>query len=142
MNNVLTIHMYDRRRFIFSHKASFSQDNANNLTIALRELFKLLDNSGEAVPPLVFLQSLRTVFPQFSQQQQGHFLQQDAEECFSNLVSTLDQKLKVVGSGASAASSSSFVSQYMTGTFATRLNSEGKYELCARFIFTHSHSFL
>lgn len=94
----------------------FSQDPSKNVVIALRALFKLLSKSGEAIPPLVFLQALRSAFPQFAQQspQTGQFAQQDAEECFTGLVSTLDRLVK---STDPQQSSASFVNQYMSGVF-------------------------
>jgi ubiquitin carboxyl-terminal hydrolase 14 len=95
-----------------SYKDQFSQDPAKNMVISLRALFQLLNKSGEAVPPLVFLQALRSAFPQFAQQssQTGQFAQQDAEECFTGLVSTLERLLK---SGDDQ--QQSFVNQYMSG---------------------------
>jgi ubiquitin carboxyl-terminal hydrolase 14 len=80
-----------------------------NLIISMRDLFRLLKKSGEPIPPLVFTQTLRTAFPQFSQQNRGQFMQQDAEECFTSLVSCLDRSLP------SSKTSGTFVSDFMTG---------------------------
>ena len=40
---------------------------------------------------------LREAYPQFNQQQQGHYLQQDAEECWSQLLQSISQKVPRVG---------------------------------------------
>lgn len=90
-------------------------DTSQNVVVALRELFKLLEKSGEAVPPIVFVQTLRAAFPQFAQQERGHFSQQDAEECYTSLVSSLDRKL------STSVTEKSFVAQYMTGTLQSNL---------------------
>ncbi len=37
---------------------------------------------------------LRALFPQFDQQERGVHLQQDAEECWGQIISTISQKLK------------------------------------------------
>lgn len=99
-----------------SYSGQFSQQNTSqNLVVALKALFKMLSESGQSVPPLLFLQALRSAFPQFAQQspQTGGYSQQDAEECFTGLVSTLDRIL-VDGDGKSEGSES-FVHQFMSG---------------------------
>ena len=90
---------------------TFSNDPEKNLTVSMRDLFRNLNNSGTTVNPLVFLQSMRARYPQFSQQERGMFMQQDAEECFSALVSNLEHTVMTDASS----SSNSFVKKYMTG---------------------------
>lgn len=58
-------------------------------------LLQELDRSGTAVSPLRFLGQMRTLFPQFAQQTQGHYMQQDAEECWSQLLYVFREQLKV-----------------------------------------------
>ncbi|CAG8536796.1 674_t:CDS:2 [Diversispora eburnea] len=53
---------------------------AKNLTASLRDLFQQLNQTTEGYSPYVFLQMLRTAFPQFAQQNNNGFMQQDAEE--------------------------------------------------------------
>ncbi|CAO3587520.1 unnamed protein product [Absidia cylindrospora] len=92
-------------------------DGRGNLTASLRDLFNNLNKSGEGFPPLVFWQMLRQAFPQFSQTGQGGVpMQQDAEECWSEIVSVLRSKLPP---GDSV--SNNFVDQYMTGQMRTEL---------------------
>jgi len=75
-------------------------DPSNAITAAMRDLFNLLSNTNQSIPPMVFLQALRTAYPQFSQKNSnGTFMQQDAEECWSQLIFSLAQKLpKLKGS--------------------------------------------
>jgi ubiquitin carboxyl-terminal hydrolase 14 len=69
---------------------------ANKLVIAARELFRELERGGEPLTPYLFLMSLRERFPQFSQTTpQGAFMQQDAEECWTQLLYSLKEGLKV-----------------------------------------------
>jgi ubiquitin carboxyl-terminal hydrolase 14 len=73
-------------------------DVNNNVTVALRELYNTLSNTNQAVPPLSFLQVLRVAFPQFAQKgTNGVPLQQDAEECWTQLLLTLSAKLPKIG---------------------------------------------
>jgi ubiquitin carboxyl-terminal hydrolase 14 len=59
---------------------------------------------------------LRQAFPQFSQTGPGGVpMQQDAEECWSEIVSVLRSKLPTV----EASEADNFVGQYMTGQMQT-----------------------
>ncbi|BAD88057.1 putative ubiquitin-specific protease 6 [Oryza sativa Japonica Group] len=66
---------------------------SHNLTVATRNTFGELDQSVRPVAPLLFLQTLRKKYPQFAQQQNNVYMQQDAEECWTQLVYTLSQTL-------------------------------------------------
>ncbi|KAF2873261.1 ubiquitin carboxyl-terminal hydrolase 14 [Massariosphaeria phaeospora] len=98
-----------------------------DLTGSLRDLFKQMSETQHGFPPLMFLNALRTAFPQFAQKaKDGHgYAQQDAEEAWSQIVSQLRQKLK--GKDASAATSDdkskdlSFIDRYMAGKFASTM---------------------
>ncbi|KAI8374137.1 uncharacterized protein BYT42DRAFT_575257 [Radiomyces spectabilis] len=92
-------------------------DNRGNLTASLRDLYKNLAKASEGFPPLVFWQMLRQVFPQFSQTGPGGVpMQQDAEECWSEVLSVLRSKLP-----SDQASDSNFIERYMTGQMRTEL---------------------
>ncbi|MCO5608207.1 hypothetical protein L7F22_062413 [Adiantum nelumboides] len=66
------------------------------LTLATRELFNELDTSHRAVAPVLFWTVLRGKYPQFAQQTNtGMYMQQDAEECWTQLLYTLSQRLGV-----------------------------------------------
>jgi ubiquitin carboxyl-terminal hydrolase 14 len=75
-------------------------DLGTKLTKATAELFGDLKKGGESFPPFSFLTTLREKFPQFAQQGQGGYSQQDAEECWTQLLYTLKEGLKVRSHGA------------------------------------------
>ncbi|KAI8991025.1 hypothetical protein BDF20DRAFT_811286 [Mycotypha africana] len=89
-------------------------DNRGNLVASLRDLFINLNKTTEGFPPLVFWQMLRQCFPQFSQTGQGGIpMQQDAEECWSEIVSVLKAKLPKEDE------EKNFIERYMTGELQT-----------------------
>jgi ubiquitin carboxyl-terminal hydrolase 14 len=93
-----------------------------DLTSSLRDLFHQMSETQQGFPPLMFLNALRTAFPQFAQKaKDGHgYAQQDAEEAWSQVVSQLRQKLKVKGTEGSSGETAkdlSFIDKYMAGRF-------------------------
>ncbi|CEJ59753.1 Putative Ubiquitin carboxyl-terminal hydrolase [Penicillium brasilianum] len=92
---------------------------SNDLTASLRDLFKQMSETQEGIPPLMFLNALRTVFPQFAQRDRnGHgYAQQDAEEAWSQIVNQLRNKLTITDGNGDSASRVSFVDKYMAGRF-------------------------
>jgi ubiquitin carboxyl-terminal hydrolase 14 len=97
-----------------------------DLTASLRDLFKQMSETQQGFPPLMFLNALRTAFPQFAQKSKDGrgYAQQDAEEAWSQIVSQLRQKLKVTDktaeqTEAEKAKDMSFIDKYMSGTFDT-----------------------
>ena len=63
---------------------------------AAKELFAELDRSAAPVLPLRFLMQLRASFPQFAEMSTaGLYKQQDAEECWTQLLYTLRERLQV-----------------------------------------------
>ncbi|KAJ3007033.1 UNVERIFIED_CONTAM: Ubiquitin carboxyl-terminal hydrolase 14, partial [Siphonaria sp. JEL0065] len=71
---------------------AFSQEPRSNLVKSMSFLYTQLANSGDAVTPLVFLHVLRSNFQQFAEQNNHGFMQQDAEECWGEIVSALAEK--------------------------------------------------
>lgn len=66
---------------------------AQSITAALRDLYSAMDHES-AVPPIVLLQVLHMAFPRFAEKSsQGGFQQQDANECWTELIRMLQQKL-------------------------------------------------
>ena len=60
----------------------------------LKHLLTSLDNAGDAVEPYDFLNTFFGEFPQFAEKgQHGGFQQQDADECFQNLLTVLETTL-------------------------------------------------
>lgn len=90
-----------------------------DLTASLRDLFKQMSETQEGVPPLMFLNSLRNVYPQFAQRDRnGHgYAQQDAEEAWSQIVTQLRGKLMIKDGKEESAPEISFVDKYMAGKF-------------------------
>ncbi|CAN1286451.1 Ubiquitin carboxyl-terminal hydrolase 7 [Linum perenne] len=72
------------------------------LTAATRELFNELDKSVKPVAPMQFWMVLRKKYPQFGQMHNGYFMQQDAEECWTQLLYTLSQSIRGPSSSESA----------------------------------------
>lgn len=66
-----------------------------SLTASLRATFQQMQKKQEKVNPTLFLTLFRNVFPQFAEQDHGFYKQQDAEEAFLQLLTILDQTLKV-----------------------------------------------
>lgn len=96
-----------------------SIDERGNLAASLRNLYQELSNSGSAVAPFVFLNMLQRTFPEFARtNSQGHPMQHDAEECWSQLISVLKDKIPASG-GSDASVEQSFVDRYMTAECET-----------------------
>ncbi|CAE7143757.1 unnamed protein product [Rhizoctonia solani] len=95
----------------------------HRLAMSLRETYKAMGRTTEGFPPLILLTSLRAVFPQFAEQSNaGHYAQQDAEECWSQMINAM--KIPVPGlTSESGLSPKSFVEQYMMGEMRTVLKS-------------------
>ncbi|XP_039020641.1 ubiquitin carboxyl-terminal hydrolase 6-like isoform X1 [Hibiscus syriacus] len=92
-----------------SSLVNYSHSGRNNdvdqtshmLTVATRDLFGELDKSVKPVAPMQFWMVLRKKYPQFGQLHNGVFMQQDAEECWTQLLYTLSQSLRSLGSSES-----------------------------------------
>ncbi|KAL4237112.1 Ubiquitin carboxyl-terminal hydrolase 14 [Mactra antiquata] len=105
---------------------------ADSITAGLRDLVISMDKSGQALPPIVFLQVLHMAYPQFAEKSEhGGFQQQDANECWTEIVRCLQQKLPAITSNtdqntsASASSSSrGFMDQYFGGEFDVTMKCE------------------
>ncbi|KAF2301982.1 hypothetical protein GH714_031132 [Hevea brasiliensis] len=77
-----------------SEKRNDLDQTSHMLTAATRELFNELDKSVKPVAPMQFWMVLRKKYPQFGQLHNGVFMQQDAEECWTQLLYTLSQSLR------------------------------------------------
>lgn len=92
-----------------------TMDTHSNLTASMRDLYQQMSKTADGFPPMIFLQILRTAFPQFAEQDRTHggYMQQDAEECWAQIVNILRAKLK-------ASNGESFVDQWMGGTMTSK----------------------
>jgi len=100
---------------------SIGTDTHKNLAITLRDLYQKLANSSNAFTPLVFLQTLRAAFPQFAERGAHGFLQQDAEECWGQLVTSLKDCTPGRTIEGQTDPSKSFVDQYLKGEFTSEI---------------------
>jgi ubiquitin carboxyl-terminal hydrolase 14 len=92
-----------------------------DLTRQLRDLWKYMTETQEAVVPHAFLSALRTAYPQFAERSRSGpgFAQQDAEEAWSQIISQVRSKVKVQAGAED--DSPSFIDKYMAGKFASKL---------------------
>ncbi|OBS64154.1 hypothetical protein A6R68_07308, partial [Neotoma lepida] len=62
-----------------------------------RDLFDSMDKTSSSIPPIILLQFLHMAFPQFAEKgEQGQYLQQDANECWIQMMRVLQQKLEAI----------------------------------------------
>lgn len=101
------------------------QPSANQLTLQLANLYKNLAGTTEGYQPMAFWKALQSHVPQFQEGvAQGRPAQQDAEEAWSSILTTLNLTLKgQQANGSSSPSDSSWVEQYMTGQLITATKS-------------------
>merc|ERR1712141_445063 len=92
-------------------------DAATQITEAMRDLYKAMER-GQNFPPLVLLQVLHNAFPRFAERgEQGGYQQQDANECWVELLGMIKQKL--MSKPAEGNPSSSVVDKYFGLEFET-----------------------
>lgn len=73
--------------------------SAQSITAAMGNVFEQM-NGSSTVTPILLLQTLHMAFPQFAQTgEHGSYRQQDANECWSELLKMLQQKLPPVKAG-------------------------------------------
>nr|XP_056710076.1 ubiquitin carboxyl-terminal hydrolase 14 isoform X2 [Euleptes europaea] len=121
------------KRYAGALRASGEMASAQYITAALRDLFDSMDKTSSSIPPIILLQFLHMAFPQFAEKgDQGQYLQQDANECWVQMMRVLQQKLEGIesdtvmetDSGASGAAASppkkkSFIDQFFSIEFET-----------------------
>ncbi|PPR84429.1 hypothetical protein GOBAR_AA36283 [Gossypium barbadense] len=83
-----------------SGRSSDLDQTSHMLTVATRDLFNELDKSVKPVAPMQFWMVLLIKHPRFSRSHNGVFMQQDTEECWTQLLYTLSQSLRSPGSSA------------------------------------------
>ncbi|KAI0321324.1 cysteine proteinase [Amylostereum chailletii] len=92
---------------------------------AFNELFNTMANTTGSVTPSNFLVNLRQVVPQFNERaRQGlGFAQQDAEECWSQILQAVKDIPGSPGPSGVVDSNRKFVDQYMTGRIVREMKS-------------------
>ncbi|KAJ7403903.1 hypothetical protein BTVI_74659 [Pitangus sulphuratus] len=87
------------KRYGGALRASGEMASAQYITAALRDLFDSMDKTSSSIPPIILLQFLHMAFPQFAEKgDQGQYLQQDANECWVQMMRVLQQKLEGIES--------------------------------------------
>uniref|UniRef100_A0A2I3GZ81 Ubiquitin carboxyl-terminal hydrolase n=1 Tax=Nomascus leucogenys TaxID=61853 RepID=A0A2I3GZ81_NOMLE len=130
------------KRYAGALRASGEMASAQYITAALRDLFDSMDKTSSSIPPIILLQFLHMAFPQFAEKgEQGQYLQQDANECWIQMMRVLQQKLEAIeddsvketdSSSASAATPSkkkSLIDQFFGVEFETMYPYELRYRL-------------
>ncbi|XP_053673077.1 ubiquitin carboxyl-terminal hydrolase 14 [Anopheles nili] len=89
------------------------------ITSSMKTLFDDMERRNDSITPALFLQRLHIAFPNFSQTgENGTYRQQDANECWSELLKMLQQKLPAQKrSGELTVKHSSFIDQWFGGSF-------------------------
>lgn len=112
----------------FFEKLTMTDMNSRNasshsITASLGSLYKEMEE-GSVVTPFLFVQVFRTTFPRFAiKSQGGDFQQQDASECWTELIRMLQEQLPAKKDPASNENSpyKSLISQFFGGTFESTL---------------------
>lgn len=111
------------KRYGGALRASGEMASAQYITAALRDLFDSMDKTSSSIPPIILLQFLHMAFPQFAEKgDQGQYLQQDANECWGQMMRVLQQKLEGIegdtvmetdsGATATASKKKSLIDQF------------------------------
>lgn len=127
------------KRYSGALRASGELASAQYITAALRDLFDSMDKTSTSIPPIILLQFLHMAFPQFAEKgEQGQYLQQDANECWVQMMRVLQQKLESIegdtemetdtdsavppgSQGAAASKKKSFIDQFFSVEFETTM---------------------
>lgn len=87
---------------------------AQSITTSMKRVFEQMEKNS-TVTPILLLQTLHMAFPQFAQSgEDGNYRQQDANECLTELMKMLQQKLPPSNTTGNF---NSFIDQYFGGTF-------------------------
>uniref|UniRef100_A0A3Q3MXQ9 Ubiquitin carboxyl-terminal hydrolase n=1 Tax=Mastacembelus armatus TaxID=205130 RepID=A0A3Q3MXQ9_9TELE len=119
------------RKYSGALRSSGANAPSQYITAALRDLYETMDKTSSSLPPIILLQFLHMAFPQFAEKgDQGQYLQQDANECWLQMVRVLQQKLEPLepeapmetdteNGAASASTKKNFIDQYFGVEFET-----------------------
>jgi len=78
---------------------AFTGDPQKQLTAQFRDLLNILANTNEPTLPVAFLTMLRSLNPQFAEKDnEGRYMQQDAEEFHTSLIQSIKEGPKLEGS--------------------------------------------
>uniref|UniRef100_A0A8L0DS45 Ubiquitin carboxyl-terminal hydrolase n=1 Tax=Oncorhynchus mykiss TaxID=8022 RepID=A0A8L0DS45_ONCMY len=114
-------------RYTGALRSSGASVPAQYITAALRDLYKIMDKTSSTIHPIILLQFLHLAFPQFAEKgDQGQYLQQDANECWLQMMRVLQQKLEPQDTDSpmeteSGAAKKNFIDQYFGVEFETTM---------------------
>lgn len=95
---------------------SSTSSTSQSITFALKKAYENMDKSN-TVTPILLLQTLHIAFPNFAQTgENGVYRQQDANECWSELLKMVQQRLPS-RTGTNSSKYNSIIDQYFGGTF-------------------------
>uniref|UniRef100_A0A8C8HB41 Ubiquitin carboxyl-terminal hydrolase n=1 Tax=Oncorhynchus tshawytscha TaxID=74940 RepID=A0A8C8HB41_ONCTS len=119
------------RRYAGALGSSGANASSQYITAALRDLYETMDETSSSIPPIILLQFLHMAFPQFAEKgDQGQYLQQDANECWLQMMRVLQQKLEpqdpdapmeVCSGAAAVAAKKNFIDQYFGVEYETTM---------------------
>uniref|UniRef100_H2UAX6 Ubiquitin carboxyl-terminal hydrolase n=1 Tax=Takifugu rubripes TaxID=31033 RepID=H2UAX6_TAKRU len=121
------------RRYSGALRSTGANAPSDYITAALRDLYETMDKTSSSLPPIILLQFVHMAFPQFAEKgDQGQYLQQDANECWLQMMRVLQQKLEPLesatpmetdseGSAASACTKKNLIEQYFGVEFETTM---------------------
>lgn len=95
-------------------------DPQSSFVGSLKDLFTQLSKSGDAVFPFAFVNQLRQMVPRFNEQSRGGYAQQDAEECWGEMVSLMRGKVNGFDAQYNSDGGSKFIEQFMCGQLSVR----------------------
>ncbi|CAL4125423.1 unnamed protein product, partial [Meganyctiphanes norvegica] len=106
------------KNVISGGESSASGNSGSLLTVSIQDTYRNMDNGNTAIP-LVLVNLFRTTFPRFAEQgEQGMYMQQDASECWTELMRLLQDELPAKEPEKTLKNySSNLISQYFTGQF-------------------------
>uniref|UniRef100_A0A674EUX9 Ubiquitin carboxyl-terminal hydrolase n=1 Tax=Salmo trutta TaxID=8032 RepID=A0A674EUX9_SALTR len=114
-------------RYTGALRSSGASAPSQYITAALRDLYKTMDKTSSSIPPIILLQFLHMAFPQFAEKgDQGQYLQQDANECWLQMMRVLQQKLEPQDTDSpmeteSGAAKKNFIDQYFGVEYETTM---------------------
>lgn len=86
------------------------------LTCSMRDTYQDLVKTSQSYSPFDLIRTLRLYAPQFAEQTQGHFSQQDAEECWVQIITAIRTALEASNTSGI---DGKFIERYMTGEIKT-----------------------
>lgn len=102
---------------LFKGKFMEGTITAESVVVAMRDLYDVMDNEA-FIPPVMLLHVVHILFPRFAiKNEQGVFMQQDASECWTELIRVLQQIVPSINKTGFETKHKHFIDQYFGGVF-------------------------